>query len=362
MLDVDLIKIQEGNTYLLVPEHERNIGPKSSRTKVFYNPAMELNRDICISFLNSWCSGNEIILDGMAASGVRGVRIGNEVDCGEVVINDVDKDAFDLIKNNIELNELENVFPNEEAIEIHVLNNRYKYDYIDIDPFGTPVPYYSSVVKSISNRGVIAVTSTDTAPLCGTYKKVCQRRYSASPINNWCCHEIGLRILVGFCVREAARYDKGAKPLLSYYNGHHFRTYLQIREGAKRGNKALEKLDNFYFDDLGWYQEDDKKRDDLKRSGPLWSGKLFSKKVLKKLEPVGKLDEELISLWKDECEMPPFFYDTNTLGSYFKIAPPSMKDFESKIKEAGFDISRTHFKPTGLKTNATCNDIKKLFR
>ncbi len=358
---MNLIKIREGKTDLLVPEHEKKLGPKSSRTKVFYNPSMEINRDICISFLKALCEGNERIIDGMAASGARGVRIANEINCGAVVVNDVDSDAFDLIEKNIKLSELENVTPSKEAIEIHLLENRYKYDYIDIDPFGTPVPFYSPAVKTISNRGVIAVTATDTAPLCGTYPKVCQRRYSSNSINNWCCHEIGLRILIGFCVREAARYDKGAIPLLSYYNGHHFRTYLQIIEGAKRGNQAIEKLETYYFDELGWYEERGKNKNRLNEAGPLWSGKLFSKKILKEIEPVGKLDDETISLWKSECNMPPFFYDSNALGSYFKIAPPSMDELKERVHDNGFEVSRTHFRPTGFKTDAGVNDIKHIF-
>ncbi|MFO7792502.1 MAG: tRNA (guanine(26)-N(2))-dimethyltransferase [Candidatus Saliniplasma sp.] len=360
-LSVELIKVREGKTQLLVPKHEKKIGPKSSQAEIFYNPSMELNRDICISFLKTICEGDEILLDGMAASGARGVRIGKEVGCKKVVVNDVDKGSFELIKKNIELNNLNNVKPNKEAIEIHLLENRYKYDYVDIDPFGTPVPYYSPAVKSVSNRGVIAVTSTDTAPLCGTYTKVCQRRYSSTPVNNWCCHEIGLRILVGFCVREAARYDKSATPLLSYYNGHHFRTYLKIREGAKRGNRAIDNLDTFYFDDLGWYEEEDKCGEKWRKAGPLWSGDLFSKKILKRMEPLGKLDEDMISLWLSECEMPPFFYDSNTIGSYFKIAPPSMEVLEDEIQDRGFKTSRTHFKPTGLKSDIGVEDIKEFF-
>ncbi|MGM0404604.1 MAG: hypothetical protein ACQEQM_00490 [Thermoplasmatota archaeon] len=359
---MNLIKIREGKTDLLVPEHENKLGPKSSRTKVFYNPSMEINRDICISFLKALCDGNERILDGMAASGARGIRVGNEIKCGDVVVNDVDQDAFELMKKNIELNELKNVTPSNEAIEIHLLENRYEYDYIDIDPFGTPVPFYSPAVKSISNRGVIAVTATDTAPLCGTYPKVCYRRYSSDSINNWCCHEIGLRILIGFCVREAARYDKGAVPLLSYYNGHHFRTYLKIREGARRGNQAIDKLETYYFDELGWYVEKGKYKNKFKKAGPLWSEKLSSKKILKEMEPVGKLDEETISLWKSECDMPPFFYDSNTIGSYFKIAPPSMNELKERVRCNGFKVSRTHFKPTGLKTDAGANDIKDIFK
>ncbi len=359
MVPLDLIKIREEETILLVPEHEEHLGPRSSRTKVFYNPAMKMNRDICISFLKTWCKGKETLLDGTAASGARGVRMANEVDCETVVINDVDKDSIDLIKKNIELNSLQDVKTSQEAIEIHLLENRYKYDYIDIDPFGTPVPYFSPAVRSVSNHGVIAVTATDTAPLCGTYPKVCQRRYSAHPVNNWCCHEIGLRILMGFCIREAARFDKGATPLISYYNGHHFRTYLKIREGAKRGNKALDKLDTFYFDELGWYLDDQGKG--LRKAGPLWSGNLFSKEILKKIQPIGEFDEEALSVWSDECGMPPFFYDSNMVSSYFKMAPPPMDQFEEKIKDNGFCTSRTHFKPTGLKTDACVDDLLDIF-
>lgn len=351
-----LVEVQEGDTCCLVPKFENVLGPKTSKKEVFYNPAMELNRDITIAFLKSNSCKNSKILDGMAATGIRGFRIANETKCNEITINDVDQKAFEVINKNMSTYDFKdtNIKATNRAVEIHIMENRFEYDYIDIDPFGTPVPYFSTAVRYVSNGGVIAVTATDTALLCGTYPKACFRRYSAWPKNNWCRHENGLRILIGYCAREAARFDRAITPLLSYYEGHHFRSYLRIQEGAKRANSILKRLRTYDFDQLGWSEEGN--------YGPFWDEKLFSKKIIKKLKPVGKLDKELIETWKKEAGFPPFFYDTNIIGKYFKRPPPSISEVIQELKKEGYDATRTHFSHTGIKTNAPKVEIKKIYQ
>lgn len=355
----DLVEIKEGETGLLVPEHEEGVGPKSSDDEVFYNPAMEINRDISISFLKAIGKIRDRgidVLDGMAASGVRGVRIANETDPSAVTINDVNRSSVQLIKKNIEKNDLNDVHVTHRAIETLVMTNRYEFDYIDIDPFGTPVPFFQPVVRFVSRDGIIAVTATDTALLCGTYPKACYRRYSAWPRNNWCRHENGLRILIGFCVREAARYDRSASPLFSYYDGHHFRTYLEIEEGARKADSCLEDIKTYSFGDYGW--EEDNRHGDM---GPLWAGRLFSKDILKKMEPMGKLQQESLDLWKEEHGFLPFFYDTNIIAKKFKTAPPPLDELIERLKDEGNQVSKTHFTPTGFKTDAPKEEVKEVF-
>ncbi|MFW5953328.1 MAG: tRNA (guanine(10)-N(2))-dimethyltransferase [Candidatus Natronoplasma sp.] len=354
---MNLVKVSEGKVEIDVPCFDDTEGPKERGDGVFYNPSMEKSRDIFVSFLRSWADGKIRFLDGMAASGIRGIRAAKETPISEVTINDVSEDAEDLIKRNVESNSISATITNE-SVEKHLLENRYQYDYIDIDPFGTPVPYYPIAARCVSHQGVVGVTSTDTAVLCGTYPKTCLRRYSSHPINNWCRHENGLRILLAYCASEAARYNRWIKPLLSYFEGHHFRTYLQIGEGKKKADQCIEKVNKIHFYEGGW------KRDNLNSDrtyGPFWTGELFSGDVLKRMERMGGLDEKLLSLWKKESNFHPFFYDTNEISSILKIAPPPIEEIEEKLEEKGFKISRTHFSPTGIKTNASYKELKDIF-
>ena len=72
--------------------------------------------------------------------------------------------------------------------------NSTGFDYIDVDPFGSPNPFLDAAIKRIARDGILAVTATDTAPLCGTYTNACRRKYWAVPLRNELMHEIGIRI------------------------------------------------------------------------------------------------------------------------------------------------------------------------
>jgi len=354
---VNLVKVSEGKVEIKVPHFDDAEGPKEKGEGVFYNPSMEKSRDIFVSFLRSWGDEKIRFLDGMGASGIRGIRAAKETPISEVTINDVSEEAEELIRRNVENNSIQATITSD-SVEKHLLENRYQYDYIDIDPFGTPVPYYPIAARCISHQGVVGVTSTDTAVLCGTYPKTCLRRYSSFPVNNWCRHENGLRILLAYCAREAARHNRWIKPLLSYFEGHHFRTYLQIGEGKQKADRCIEKVNEINFYEGGW------KRNNLNSdrcSGPFWTGELSSEEILEGMEEVGSLDENLLSLWKKESNFHPFFYDTNKISSILNIAPPPIEKIEEKLEDKGFEISRTHFSPTGIKTDAPLEELKETF-
>ncbi len=355
-------EIEEGDANIIVPEHDKSKeGPKKVRDEVFYNPSMKMNRDICISFLNSLSDRKDLnVLDGMAGTGVRGLRVFKETPISNVTVNDVSIDSISSIQKNVEKNSLKGqINITQASVEKHIIENRYKYDYIDIDPFGTPVPYYPLAARYVSHEGFVGITATDTSVLCGTYPKTCIRRYSASPRNNWCRHENGLRILIGYCVKEAARHDRWVEPLLSYYEGHHFRTYLKIGEGAEKADSCIEKLEKVIFQDY-WWEQDDLKCE-KKPSGPFWTGKLHSEDVLSDMDEVGELDKKILSSWKDEIGKPPFFYETNEISSYLKKAPPPLKTIIRGLRSNGYKASKTHFSPTGIKTDAPREKVEEIF-
>ena len=150
--NIFLKKISEGNTNVLVYKNKSiSKGPGSKQGFPFYNPNMQLNRDIsiliCQHFLD--ISKNKIIfLDGLAASGIRGVRFANElVGDFEIVVNDWDEESYSLIKKNIEKYGFKNVEPCN--MDLNVLLSERNFDYIDIDPFGSPVYFIDSALRSI---------------------------------------------------------------------------------------------------------------------------------------------------------------------------------------------------------------------
>ena len=107
--DYKLKTIEEGLTKIEFPEYEK----VSSDAPVFYNPHMELNRDISILALQTFQKeqNREIdICDLFGGSGIRGVRYKNEIDgVDNVCINDISEVANYYEHHNIKLNNLEDI-------------------------------------------------------------------------------------------------------------------------------------------------------------------------------------------------------------------------------------------------------------
>jgi len=360
-------KINEGATEVLVSKGKKNPrGPGSKQGVPFYNPSMQLNRDLSV-VLCQWFVNNRkkppVFLDGLAASGIRGFRFANEIDGDfEITINDWNQDSFNLINKNIEKSKKKNI--QACNYNLNTLLSQNKYDYIDIDPFGSPVYFIDSAVKSIKNKGVIACTATDTATLCGVYPNVCWRRYSAAPFHSVVMKEVGLRILLGFLCRAAGVYDKAIEPLVCYCTDHYFRVYVRVTNGVSKANKSMSNLKTIKSgENLGFEQTN-------KDIGPLWTDKLQNKKVISQLitilfgKNLGTKKElwKLLDLLEEEADAPMFFYTTDSLASFFKTSPLKRKALFDKIKKEKYDVFQIHFSPTGFKTNAPLKTIEKAFK
>ena len=359
--------VVEGGTNILVYKSKKSKkGPGLKDDFPFYNPAMELNRDLSI-LICQWLIDNSKkklnILDGLAASGIRGLRIANEV-CGEfnIIVNDWNPKAYDLAKKNIKNLNLKNIVAFNRNLNSLLSDN--KYDYIDIDPFGSPVYFIDSAIRSICNEGIIACTATDTAALCGTYPKVCLRRYGAISYHSIVMKEIGLRILLGLICREAGKYDKSIKPLVCYCTDHYFRIYVQILNGTGRANDSMKNFKIIKSKNL--FSPKNENID----IGPLWTGKLENKKIITELITMlfeRKLNTKkelwkLLDLLEEEADAPNFFYTTDKMASLLKKSPPKMEVVFERLKQKGYIVYRTHFNSTGFKTNATISEIEKVYK
>lgn len=114
-----------------------------------------------------------------------------------------------------------------------------RYDAIDIDPYGSMMPYINSALKAIHNNGLLCLTSTDTKVLCGSDKHKCYYMYGAARGGNSNIEETGIRIVLGAISRAAGLMSKSIKVLLSVHSEFYIRVFVQVRGSKKEAGESM---------------------------------------------------------------------------------------------------------------------------
>jgi len=355
-------KVKEGKVEAFVP-YDKKI---SKDLPVFFNPIMELNRSVSVALLKTVKIPLQIGLP-LAGTGIRAIRLLTELtNIQSIEINDLNEDAVNLIKKNIELNE-HNL--NCDEIEISNLDANLflleskGFDYIDIDPFGSPNPFLDTAIKRLARKGILAITATDTGALSGTYPKACQRKYWARPLKNELMHEIGIRILIRKVQLMGAQNDKALTPILSYSKDHYMRVFFTCEKGKEKVaailkqhfyllycTKCLERKFSKYNNELCSC------KNNFEYAGPLWSKNLQDNKMIKKIK------HPFIKELSNESESS-FFYDIHTFAKKLKLKQIKKTDEILKsIKKLDINASLTHFKENCIKTNIKIKEFKKIIQ
>lgn len=76
------------------------------------------------------------------------------------------------------------------------------YDMVDLDPYGSPAQLLDAAVQSVCDGGLLAVTATDMAVLCGNNGEVCWTKYGSYPIHRTYCHEQVRPCSIAFALRK----------------------------------------------------------------------------------------------------------------------------------------------------------------
>lgn len=357
----DGVVIHEGSTDILVPELHSSGGPGKIQGGVFFNEQMAFNRDVSVMFLRA--VGRDLtVADAMTATGSRAVRIANEVKGAQVTANDISPDAIPYIEANIRMNNLDNCAASNR--NLHSLFAEEAFDYVDLDPFGSPVPFIQSAILGCRKKGILAITATDTAPLAGAHAPKCRRRYQSEPVRGYMCHEGGLRILMCSIARELAKFDRGMKPLLSFYADHYFRTYIQVEEGAEKADKMMDQLGYMEYNMQTLERSTSKNYDPTHKYGPFWLGPLHDQEFVSKMDATGMAAEKrcnkYLELWKNELDTEVFVYDMSELSSFIKKSPSKLTDFIEVLNAHG-KASATHISPTSFKTDLPLKDVLSLY-
>lgn len=385
-------KIQEGKATILVPklsEYKQKASDYApSKAPVFYNPVMELNRDFAVVALQAHqrMVDREIyVSEPMTGCGLRGVRLAVEVEgIQKVVVNDLNPQGIKLAKRNAEINNVLDLFDAvTEGANLFLTKHsapKTRFDYVDVDPFGPPVPFMDSALRALRNGGMIALTATDMAPLCGVHPRACLRKYGGFPLRTEYCHEIAVRLVCGCLTMMAAKHETGIKIVFSHSNDHYVRVYATIKHGAKKADKSIEQMGYILHCFSCLHRETvagiispikkvcpicGKK---LNVAGPLWLAKIADEKFCTSiLEEISKRNfnqqkriQKTANLIRGEANASVTYYRVDYICDKMNLPVPPQRKVLDKLNEAGFKAVLTHFNSRGFKTYAPAKIVKKI--
>ncbi len=339
---------------------------------VFYNPEMERQRNLTVSVLSVFqkqVNKKLDVCDPLAGSGVRGIRIKKEVsDIGRVVLNDVTTEAFKLIKKNVKLNRIKVEVYKKDA-RILLFENRVSFDFIDIDPFGSPIKHLESSAFALKHNSLFAATATDTGALAGSFPKTCFRRYAVRVCRTDFYKELGIRVLITSIQQAFARYNCSFTPLLSYTN-HYFRSFGLVQKNKSSVDRNLKQIGfvsycakclfrHFFASQRPALENvidicPNCKSKPLELIGPIWLGQMQDNDFVKKVQEDSEKRDFNFKLFEESDT--PLYYDFSKVCGKYKLKSEKIDGVIDKLKKSGFKASRSNLCPTGIKTDA---EIKK---
>ncbi|MFQ6086413.1 MAG: tRNA (guanine(10)-N(2))-dimethyltransferase [Candidatus Bathyarchaeia archaeon] len=383
--------VKEGEVSVVVPKLEAFVKEPweyaPSKAPVFYNPLMEFNRDVAVLALQAYQKmvKREIsVCEPLAGCGIRGIRFAKEVEgVRKVVVNDINPEAAKLAEFNADRNKLAKrvsvVNGDANLLLAHYAAPRRRFDFIDVDPFGSPVPYMDSALRATRNGGLLALTATDLAPLCGVHSKACVRKYGGKPLRTGYSHELAVRLLAGCLVMMAAKHDIGVQIVFSHSTYNYARVYAITRYGARRADSSIQKMGYVLHCFSCFHRETSEgvistsKRkcpvcgSNMSIAGPLWLGKLWIKEFctsMRKLAEERKLKNQkrilkFLYLVENEVNAPATYYVIDKICDRLNLSVPSLAETIEALREAGFQATPTHFNSKAFRTNAPAEVVKE---
>jgi tRNA (guanine26-N2/guanine27-N2)-dimethyltransferase len=387
--------IQEGKVKVLVPmlkhfmKHPSDYAP--SKAPVFYNPVMELNRDIAVLVVQAYqrLVNHKIkVGEPLTGSGLRGIRFAAEVKGVErTVIGDINENAFRLAESNVQMNGLADGMTVENLEANHALARhsapRQRFDVIDIDPFGSPVRFIDSAIRALKNHGLVALTATDMASLCGVHPRACLRKYGGRSLRTEYCHELAVRLLSGCLATVAARYDMGVKIMFSHKGEHYVRIYATIEYGARNADVSLKQIgvllhcfNCFHRESVkGFFGTEYSSKcvecgSKLSVAGPLWVGNLSDRDFCRMIEreiETHKMKSahsirKMLSLVNAESLYPIGYYVVDEMCDAIGLPVPSMEKVIQALRKKGFDSVLTHFNFRGIRSEAPAHIMSDILK
>ena len=354
-------------------------------TDVFYNPVQQFNRDMSIAVINQFIKDNEkeekkhhldniTVLEALSATGLRSIRYAKEIPkISKIIANDFSKRAVESIQKNIEDNNVTDTVEASHADAKDLMGQHKslekRFAIVDLDPYGSPTPFLDGALQSVADGGLLCVTCTDMAVLCGNASETCYTKYGAISLRGKNCHEMALRIVLQCIESHANRYGRYMVPLLSLSIDFYVRVFVKVYTSQKVCKQTTSKLGNLYLctgceamtvQPLGQLVKDEKgnvkyvlpKGPPVDRKckfclhshlmgGPFWINPMHDQDFVKRLiegldepgaaENLGTIDrmKGMLAMVSEELPDVPFYYtyDRYVFRSYFEWSPREDRGF-----------------------------------
>ena len=348
----------------------------------FYNPQSKLVRDLGILAATVYRQEHGIlkVLDALAGCGVRSLRYYLESNADYLYINEGNPQLNSLLQQNLK-RAIRHSFataPNHYQLthqDAHRLffrcdRERDYYDLVDVDCFGSAVPYLNSMLWATKIGGLMYLTSTDGRTLTGHPPEKTVQTYNAIARSHPAIQEQALRILIGATQQQAATKNLGVEPIFSLFTGQTYRVMLRLVSKPRINANNYGFLS--YCHGCGNYQTFSWRKlnqiscvcnnSAITVSGAMWLGKLHDRQQLERFIALAQKFNwqkivELLNLMQGEIDFPPYFYTLREIGSRGKLDLPKRSHLIAALKDKGYSAAATHIEPQGIKTNARMEDI-----
>jgi tRNA (guanine26-N2/guanine27-N2)-dimethyltransferase len=400
-------RVLEGSAMVEIPEGAAKILFATTRD-VFYNKAQVVNRDVSVLALRAWAQGRAAglpaptVFEGLAASGLRSLRYALEVpELGQITANDLDPTAVEAIaRNRAHCGVAEGkVVPSTGDCALELLRRRGsplpRPSVVDLDPFGSAMPFLDSAVQAVEDGGLLAVTCTDLLILCGAQMSVCGGKYGSFPVKAPYHHEQGLRIVLASIARAAAQHRRVIEPVLSLFLDFYVRVFVVVRSDTLAAGRVGTSLASVYQCQgcpsyaLQPLQRAPAEGSQMARlavgppvgrecascgsphhvGGPLWSGQLHSAEFVSRVEALAR-DSQLATkdrlagvLALARSEVPtPLFTTVSDWANTVRCTVPPYDAVRSALLALGYRCSLSHCVPNSLKTDAPPEALADVIR
>ncbi len=370
-------EIIEGKTKILVPK-ESISGKIPPKRPAFFNPKARLNRDFSIiayaAFLKKF-EGPKTLLEGLAGIGARGLRASNESGIERLVINDLNPTALKMAKHSAGSNGIQNVEFSEN--EVCRFLSRYsekgkRGTIVDIDPFGSPAAFFDCGIRATMHGGMLSVTATDLQVLNGLFQNACKRRYGGVPARTEYGNEIAIRLVLGCLRAVSARLGVRIEPVFVESDMHYYRAYVKVYSKPDQEENIGHIL---HCKNCGHRKTSLERqsvcelcKSKISIAGPLWIGKIFDKEFVKDMLDeisglnVDKICKKTIGKNLAEADLPATYYTLDEIASKTRSSPPKLENLVGQLEKNDFVAGPTAFSPTGFRTSANVEEIKRIFQ
>ena len=349
--------------------------------EAFYNPRSKFVRDLGVlaAAVYKQDCGCLKVLDTLAASGVRSLRYYLESKADYLWINEGNYQLKNILQRNvvsiIASEQFKITYQDAHRVFFQCYQERDYYDLVDVDCFGSAIPYLNTMLWATKINGLMYITCTDGRTLTGHSPESTVKAYNAIARSHPAIQEQALRILIGAAQQQAATKGLGIEPVFSLFTGQTYRVMLRLVSKPQLNANNYGFLS--YCRNCGNYQTFCWRKlnkvgcgcnsSAITISGAMWLGNLHDSQQLTRYKAIARQWNwheivKLLDLMQGEIDFPPYFYTLKEIGNRGKLDLPKKQNLIQALQDKGYKAAPTHIEPEAIKTDADLETVVAIAR